>query len=86
MMSGKTPSGFEYEIDENALNNYELMEKINELDENPLVLTKVVTMILGKEQTEKLKDHIRLENGTVPIEKMSDEIMQIFNSQPVKNS
>lgn len=86
MMSGKTPSGFEYEIDDNTLNNYELMEKINELDENPLVLTKVVTMILGKEQTERLKDHIRLENGIVPVEKMSDEIMQIFNSQPVKNS
>lgn len=86
MMNGKTPSGFEYELDNDALNNYELMEKINELDENPLVLTKVVTMILGKEQTERLKDHIRLENGIVPVEKMSDEIMQIFNSQPVKNS
>lgn len=36
-------------------------------------------MILGKEQAKKLKDHIRSENGTVPIEaKMTDEITEIF--------
>ena len=50
MIKGKTSSGFEYEIAEGSLNNYELLESISELDENTLVLPKVVNLLLGKEQ------------------------------------
>lgn len=87
MITGKTASGFDYSIDSDSLNNYELLEKIGEMEENPFILTKVVNMVLGKDQADKLKDHLRLDNGTVPIEKMTSEITEIFNNQPtVKNS
>lgn len=81
MIKGKTKSGFNYEIPKENLNNYELIESINELDENPLVIATVVNLLLGKEQTKKLKDHIREENGIVSADKMSDEITEIFNDQ-----
>ena len=43
-------------------------------------------MILGKEQTENLKNHLRLENGVVPIEKLTDELKEILgSSQEIKN-
>ena len=87
MINGKTTSGFEYSLDPDKLNDYELLEKIGEMEENPFTLTSIVNMVLGKEQAKKLKDHIRSENGTVPIEKMTAEITEIFNTQPeVKNS
>lgn len=87
MINGKTASGFEYTLDPDKLNDYELLEKIGEMEENPFTLTSIVNMVLGKEQAKKLKDHIRSENGTVPIEKMTAEITEIFNTQPeVKNS
>lgn len=87
MITGKTKTGFEYSIDSDSLNNYELLEKIGEMEENPFILTKVVNMVLGKDQANKLKDHLRLDNGIVPIEKMTSEITEIFNNQPtVKNS
>jgi len=81
MIKGETSSGFKYEIPEENLNNYELVEVLGELEENPLLISKTVTLLLGKEQREKLKDHLRTEGGTVPTDKISEEIMEIFNSQ-----
>lgn len=87
MITGKTKSGFEFEISKERLNNYELLELIGELEENPLALSKVVVLLLGKEQTQQLKDHLRTEDGIVPSEKMSAEITEIFQSQSAtKNS
>ena len=87
MIKGKTKSGFSYELDKERLNNYELLEAIEELEENPLVLSRVVNLLLGKEQTKKLKDHLRTENGIVPTEKMSEEITEISQNQgETKNS
>lgn len=87
MIKGKTKSGFSYELDKDRLNNYELLEAIEELEENPLVLSRVVNLLLGKEQTKRLKDHLRTENGIVPTEKMSEEITEIFQNQgETKNS
>ena len=87
MLKGKTESGFEYEIPEEQLYNYELVEAIGEIDDNPLAISKVVNLLLGKEKTKELKDHVRLENGIVPVDKLTDEIKEIFESQKdIKNS
>ena len=87
MIKGKTSSGFEYEILEEQLNNYELLESIAELEENALVLPKVVNMLLGKEQKNKLTKHLRTKDGIVPMDKMMNEITEIFQSKSeIKNS
>lgn len=87
LIKGKTKSGFSYQIEESRLNNYELIELIGELDENPVVISKMVVMLLGKEQTAELKNHLRDEDGLVPTNKMTDEITEIFQSQAeTKNS
>lgn len=83
-IKGKTQSGFAYEIEEARLNNYELLEAVGELEDNPMVISKMVIMLLGKEQTNRLKDHLRDEEGLVPVDKMTEEITEIFQSQAVK--
>lgn len=88
MIKGKTKSGFEYEISKDLLNDYELVENLVELEDNPLILGKIVKQILGEEQTQKLKDHVRNEKGIVPIDKMTQEIIEIFQNsgEETKNS
>jgi len=87
MIKGKTSSGFEYKIPKENLNNYELLEVLGEMEENPLLLSKTVNLLLGKEQANKLKNHLRTESGIVPTDKMSEEIKEVFESQEeVKNS
>lgn len=84
MIKGTTSSGFKFEIDEKQLKNYEFVELISEVDENELLMPKILKMLLG-DQVEALKDHVRDEDGIVPIEKMVEEIKDIFGNAQVKN-
>lgn len=84
MIKGTTSSGFKFEIDEKQLKNYEFVELISEVDENELLMPKILKMLLG-DQVEALKDHVRDEDGIVPIEKMVQEIKDIFGNTKVKN-
>lgn len=88
MHKGKTISGFEYEISPDLFNDYELVEQLSELEENAFLLTKVIVKVLGKEQAQKLKEHLRDENGIVPTDKMMAEIEEIFTigGEELKNS
>lgn len=87
MITGKTTSGFEYEISKARIENYELIEALSEVDENPLLLPKAVNLLLGNEQADKLKEHLRDNEGLVSTERLSKEIEEIFQSQKeTKNS
>lgn len=87
MITGKTESGFEFEINKSLLDNYELVENLAELESKPLLLTKIVVQILGKKQADALKDFVRDDNGVVALSKMEKEITEILNSgSKTKNS
>lgn len=82
MVRGTTESGFEFEIDSEVLDDYEFLELLCQIDEGKASLTaKMVDMLLGAEQKERLKNHIRNEeNGRVSAKKMLDTVMEIFNA------
>ena len=80
MIKGKTSIGFEYEIAEDVLNNYELVEAIGELDTNPLAITKIVNLLLGNEQKNALKEAVRDENGIVSVTELTNQITEIFQN------
>lgn len=84
----KTGSGFEFEIAETTLNNMELVDALAEADEgNHLAISRVCTLLLGKEQKKKLYDHVRLEDGSVPIDAVTNILVEIISSSnTAKNS
>lgn len=79
VITGKTKTGFEYNIDKKMLNDYELLEEIDNIGKSPLIIIKLLKRLLKEEQLEKLKEHIRNEEGIVPIDKMEKELIDIFN-------
>lgn len=79
VITGKTKTGFEYNIDKKMLNDYELLEEIDNIDKSPLIIIKLLKRLLKEEQLEKLKEHIRNEEGIVPIDKMEKELIDIFD-------
>ena len=87
-MKGKTSSGFEYELNEEALDDYEILEDLCEMDAgNMSKMSSVMNRMIGAEQKERLKEHLRTENGRVPMSKMMIEIEEIFkNAKAGKNS
>ena len=80
---GTTKTGFPFDISMERMENYEVVETISEIDENPLVLPRLLKLLLG-DQVAALKDHVRGEDGMVPTQKLMDEVRDIFESQNVK--
>ncbi len=75
---GITESGFEYELTEEALDNMELVDALAELEENPLMISKVVKLLLGNAQRERLYEHLRKINGRVSTSKVEKELSEIM--------
>ena len=78
---GVTKSGFNYSIPQKNLKNYELVEALGEVDNNPLVLPRILNLLLGKEQTQKLKNLLRDDDGIVDTDKITAELEDIFKAQ-----
>ena len=86
MISGKTRTGFEYTIDEEALNDYEILELMAKVRNNDVLsIFELIERLLGEEQKNRLKEHCRV-NGRVPISAINDEIVDIFSNDSVKKS
>lgn len=77
LIKGVTSTGFEYEIEKSRLSNYELLENLSELDNNPLILPKVLKLLLGS-NVEKLKNHVRGKDGFVNVETLMKETEEIL--------
>ena len=45
-----------------------------------VLISKVIDKLLGKDQVKKLKDHVRIKDGTVPTDKITEEITDIFEN------
>ena len=79
-IKGKTAAGFAYTVDPDDLNSMELLEAIAEVDENPLRLPAVITMVLGTEQKKAMYDHYRGKNGKVPVDVISAAFVEILST------
>lgn len=85
MIRGTTKSGFEFIVEDNALNDWELIELIDELDDKPNYMVRIAKKLLGDEMYKGLKKHCTV-NGKVLLNMMSNEITEIMNSnQDTKN-
>ena len=72
-------NGFELSVDDSALDNWELLEILTEIDEGKSTLiTKAFPILIGKDQFIKLKEHLRT-NGKVSIFQMVDTFTEVMN-------
>ena len=86
MISGKTRTGFEYVIDDNVFDDYEILELMAKVKKNDtLAIFELIERLLGEEQKDQLKDHVRV-NGRVSMSAINDEIVDIFSNEEVKKS
>lgn len=81
MIQGKTSSGFEFSIDEKAADNMELIDALAELEDgNDLAVSKVCRLLFGSEERKRIYDHLRDENGRVPVEPFIQLVKEIFTT------
>lgn len=86
MKSITTKSGFSCEIDEAVFNDMELFDALTALDGGDMsVLPTVVSKVLGPNK-KALYDHVRRENGIVPIDTVLVEVRDVIDTLGSKNS
>lgn len=79
-MKGTTRSGFEFEVADDIINDMELFEALCDLDAGDArAVVPVCRIVLGG-QKKALYDHLRTENGRVPVDKVSEEIFDILTA------
>ena len=79
MIAGKTKTGFEFSIEDGALDDWELLEVLADIDDGKTQkLGAAIKLLLGDEQAKALKEHCRNDEGRVPTSAMMKEIGDIF--------
>jgi len=88
MVKGILKSGFEFEIDVESLDDMEFVEALADAETNALAFPRVCKMMLGEEQKKRLYDHLRDENGRVPVQAVQEAIIEIMSTSgdEAKNS
>lgn len=79
MIEGKLKNGFEFHLEEAALDNMELLDAIAETEENPTSVGKVAELLLGKDQKKALYNFLRTAAGNVPVHDFTDAVVEILN-------
>ena len=92
MIEGSTAKGFKFSIDEDALNDYDVLAGLSEIDAgNMSHLTNTVRVFLGDEQEKELRKFVRDQYGNgkrTPARAMVAEFSEILNAcgNAAKNS
>ena len=84
MIIGTTASGFEYSIEDEVMKDWEIIDYMSEMVENPFVIPKILKKMLGIKQYAKLMNHCRT-GLIVDSEKMMVEFNDILSHGELKN-
>lgn len=80
MTTGKTRTGYEYEFNEDLINDMEVIDALADVTsgENVLALSAVMKKLFAPDERAKLYDHVRTEDGRVPTDALMEEIRDIM--------
>lgn len=80
-----TKSGFSCEVDEMCLDDMAFLDLICDIEDgNILAYRRLIDKILSAPDKERLYDHLRTEDGRVPISAISNEVTEIVKELGAK--
>ena len=80
-MTAKLKDGFEIQLREDALNDWEFLEVLADIDEGEGgLIVKAARMLLGRDGVKMLKEHLKDENGRVPADVMANALLELMES------
>lgn len=74
-----TKSGFTVSVETDKIDNMEFMDVLVKLQTDDLQLPRAVDMILDPNDKARLYDHVRTEDGRVPILKFAAEFNEVMD-------
>lgn len=82
MIRGKLESGFEFTLDDDIFDDFELVELFAKVAKNPIWIGDLAERMLGIEQKKALVEHLRDENGKVRTSSMMQALKEIEDAIP----
>lgn len=77
----ETSSGFSVQVNENAADDLEFLDIICEIDDgNVRAYRKLMNKLLTEQDQKRMFDHIRTEDGRVPISSIDRELTEIVSA------
>lgn len=86
MIKGTTTSGFNFEIKEDLLDDFELVELYAKVDKSIIYIGDLAEKLLGVEQKKALAEHLRREDGRVSTTDMIKELTEIEAAIPASKN
>ena len=83
MIKGTTKTGFNFELDDDVIDDYDLLLKLAEVDAGNLTgIDGIFNEVLGKEQKNELREHIKKVTGRkrVSLKLMVLSLQEIFEA------
>lgn len=81
MVTGKTRTGFAFEVDGDQMKNAEFLETFFAVQNgNGPAVFEMIRTTLGEAQKKALYDHVRNEKGIVPVDALTNEVSDIFEA------
>jgi hypothetical protein len=81
MVKGETKSGFAYSLDPGAFTDAEFLEDFVAVrDGDELCFFQLIEKMLGKAQKKALYEHLRDENGKVPVSALTAEFTEMIEA------
>ena len=74
--------GFEFTLDDNIFDDFELVELFAKVAKNPIWIGDLAEKLLGAEQKKALVEHLRDENGKVRTSSMMQALKEIEDAIP----
>lgn len=86
MIKGTTKSGFNFELDDDLFDDFELVELYAKVDKNMIYLGDLAEKLLGAEQKRALIDHLREKNGKVRTSDVIAALTEIETAIPASKN
>ena len=84
MIKGRLESGFEFELEDDVMDDYDLVLLFGQYRKNPSmdIIADIAVKMLGEEQHKALMDHLRDDRGKLKTTAMMHALEEIENSLP----
>ena len=80
VVKGKTKTGFEYELDTELIDDYEVLEMYEDTKETGLGVRKLLTRLISEDGYNRLKEHCRKKDGTISAKRIGHEMNDIMST------
>lgn len=78
MITGTTTSGFAFEIADDVLDNMDFCDAMNAWRKNNFAMSEVMEIMLGKDQAQALKDHVKGTAQHASAKAVNAELTEMF--------